>query len=469
MKLLLLLTTVLFVLFWSVWFFCYRHYLIWIEGYSYFSVLPDFTRQFFALQEGLPGYIGGFLHQFYSMPFAGAAIQAFLAVWPVLCAGIIILRLCRNPKGILWIAFLSLPFVTYRMFWDLHLYNTMIVFIVSTILMTLTVLVTAVRSPEWKVPGWIGNGYLNLAVIVVSAALSLYFLIGLDPRNKAHEEYARLEYLGENHRWKEILDRVSPADARKDELKRAYALLALSESGMLADHAFRYGLDGQDNFVFSDKIDPLYLNFNALFYQCNGMHNAAVQQAYQQGIQSVTGVSFSSLRRLADTYLALRHYDLAKKYLDILSNSTFHRSWVKERLPELEMIRNEEPAYVQDELKAIISDFTHTISSMADKNRYDHKYADLFLCALLAEEEGEQFKTTFRYIALTQYPSGTRIPRLYEEALVLIAMTDPNVLAGFEISEETRRRFADYVGMMNAGKGTQALRKHSDTYWAYAY
>ena len=48
-------------------------------------------------------------------------------------------------------------------------------------------------------------------------------------------------------------------------------------------------------------------------------------------------------------------------------------------------------------------------------------------------------------------------------------MVDPYALNGYVISEDTQARFADYVNMMNAGKGTQALRKHADTYWAYSY
>jgi hypothetical protein len=43
------------------------------------------------------------------------------------------------------------------------------------------------------------------------------------------------------------------------------------------------------------------------------------------------------------------------------------------------------------------------------------------------------------------------------------------VLEGYAISEDTRKRFADYVDMMNAGRGNQAMRKHADTYWVYSY
>lgn len=468
-KLLILVSAVLFLVFWSVWFFCYRYYLIWLEGYSFFSTLPDFLPQYLDAKEGVPGYIGAFLHQFYAMPALGAAIQSFLAVWPSVCVGIVLLMLFRNPKGLLWIAVLPIVYITYRQYWDLHLYYTIIANLASTLLMLVAVVVTAFRKPQWNVPEWLSNMFVNYALTLAGTVLSVYFLTGLHASNKVHEEYAKLEYLGENHRWKDILETVSPNETRADELKRAYVLLALSESGLLADYAFTYGLDGQDDFVFSDKVDPLYLNYNALFYQCLDMHNAVINQAYQQGVQSVTGVSFSTVRRLADTYLELKDHALAKKYIDILSHSTCHKTWVKERLTRLEAIKHETPLYEYDEYKATISNFAHTISSMVDRNRNNRKYADLLLCSLLAEEEGEQFKQIFRYVVEKQYPAGTPIPRLYEEALILIAMVDPGVLAGYNISEDTRSRFADYVGLMNAGRGTQALRKYADTYWAYSY
>ena len=458
-----------FVIFWCVWFFGYRHYLIWLEGYSFFASLPDVMSQFLSVKEGLPGYVGAFLHQFYSMPAAGAAIQALLTVIPMFCLGVVVLRLFKNPERFLWIAMLPIPFVVYRQFWDLNLYKTLIIDFASIILMAAASLVSLMTKVKIGLPKMSGHWSVSVLAVVAVMSLSLYYLILEDFGKKAHEEYARLEYLGENHRWEEILKTVSPKDAASDELKRAYALLALSESGLLTEWAFRYGLDGQNNFVFTDRIDPLYLNYNALFYQCNEMHNAVIQQSYQQGIQSVTGVSFSTVRRLADTYLALKDYDLAKKYIDILSHSSCHGKWVKERLPELEAIKSADPAYEYDADKSNIADFVHTMSSMVDMNRENRKYADLLLCALLSDEEGEKFMSLIRNVAEYQYPSGAGLPRLYEEALVLIAMTDPQVLDGFTVSEDTYNRFYDYVGMMNAGRGTQALRKHAETYWAYSY
>lgn len=468
-RILAIASLLLILIFWAVWFFGYRYFLIWLEGYSFFSTLPDFSNLYKAIPEGLPGYIGAFLHQFYKWPAAGAAIQAVLAVWPVICTGIIVIRLFENPGRLLWIAFIPLPFIVFRLFWDLHMYFAVIYDAVFTGLMLIVLIFTLIRKVSIKVPKMVGSLPVNVVIMLSTLGASLYFLLVLDERNHTHNEQAHLEYLGENERWMDILETVTPADARADDIKRHYALLALAQTGHLHEYAFLYGLDGSDSFLFYDNINPLCLNFNAIFYQSMGMPNAVIHQCYQLGVQSVSGTGFSSIRRLADTYIDLKDYALAKKYVDILSHSTCHRAWVKDRLPKLEAIKNAEPAYAYDEFNAMIADFPHTISSMVDRNRRDRRYADLLMCALLADEEGDKFLNIFRYIAEVQYPDGRNIPRLYEEALILISMVDPSAVQGFHISNDTQQRFADYIALMNAGKGNQAMRKYKDTYWAYSY
>lgn len=460
---------VLLIIFWSVWYLAFRHYIVWLEGFSYFSTLPDFTAMYRSIPEGLPGYIGAFLHQFYSMPVLGAAIQAFFTIWPTICVGIILLRLFKEPFRLMWLAFIPMLFIARRQFWDLLMFKIVIYSMVSTGLMLLTVLVTCFRRPELGLPNFLRNKYMTLLLIVLLVANSVFVIVALEPRNREFEERARLEYLGERGRWDEILRIVQPRDAKEDAFKRRYALLALSQKGILSDYAFRYGLSSSEDFIFRDAIEPVMLNFNALSYQCHGMYNASIHQAYQLGVQSVAGVSFSSLRRLADIYLELGDHELAKKYLDVLSHSTCHRKWVRERMARLEEMEKTDPKYGTPVKDAVIAGFTHTVSSMVDRDRGNRMYADLLLCSLLADEEGDMFKNIFAYVAPYQYPHGSKIPRLYEEALVLISMVDPHVLDNYVISEDTRSRFSDYVGLINAGRGNQALRKHADTYWAYSY
>ena len=459
----------LFAVLWAVWFFGYRYFLVWLEGFSYFSTLPDFMDMHEHIQYGFLTYIGSFLHQFYAMPAAGAAIQAFIGTWIVVCTGVVIIRIFKNAEGALWMSFIPLPFFIFIQFWDLQMVNSVFWLLVMTALLVLVIGITLIKRPQLQLPAFICWKPLNITALVIASAVSIYMLLFMDPRNKVHEEQVYLEYLGEHHKWEQILKEVSPRDAASDDLKKRYALLALSETGKLTDYAFAYGLSNSDDFIFYENINPLCLNFNALFYQCLDMHNAVIHQAYQQGVQSQFGVSFSTLRRLADTYLELEDYELAKKYIDILSHSFCHKKWVKERIPELEAIRDAEPEYVTDEYKATISNFTHTISSMVDMNRGDRKYADLYFCSILADEDAFKFKERLHELVPVLYPSGVTIPRLYEEALILISAIDPSATDGLKISDSTLKAFDEYANMMNGGKGTQALRRFAGTYWVYSY
>ena len=462
-------TLALFAVLWAAWFFFCRYYLVWLEGYSYFSTLPDYTSLFKSIPYGLSCYVGSFLHQFYIYPAAGAAIQALLGVVPFVCGCVVLTRLFKEPGRLFWIALIPVVFIADRQFWDLNMVTSLRFAFWSVVIMLAVLGVTMIKRPQINLPGFLKHRAINIAMSVVLVALAVYSIAGVDPAARTHEERARLEYLGDRQKWDEILEIVTPQVARNDEFKRRYALLALIEKGCLVDYAFRYGLSSSEDFFFNESIEPMSLNFNAMFYQRIGIQNASIHQAYQLGVQSVSGMGFASLRRLADLYLSLNDYQMARKYIDILSHSTCHGKWLKSRMKHLEAIKDVEPTYASENYQATIANFTHTVSSLVDRNREDHKYADMFLCSLLADEEGDKFLNMIRYVASVQYPDGRNLPRLYEEALILITMVDPQAISGFVISDDTVQRFSDYVNMMNAGRGTQALRKHADTYWAYSY
>ena len=102
-----------FVLLWATWYFFYPYFLIWLEGFSFFTTLPDFTEIHFHLPGDIFRYVGSFLLQFYAYPAAGAAIQALLPVLFVLCITIIIKRLFKDPDSLVWFAYLFLPLYLY--------------------------------------------------------------------------------------------------------------------------------------------------------------------------------------------------------------------------------------------------------------------------------------------------------------------------------------------------------------------
>ena len=66
----------LFVAVWLVWYNCYYYVLIWLEGYSYYSDLPDLTFLASTMPDDFCKIIGSYILQFYYYPMVGAAFQA---------------------------------------------------------------------------------------------------------------------------------------------------------------------------------------------------------------------------------------------------------------------------------------------------------------------------------------------------------------------------------------------------------
>lgn len=462
---------VIYVVFlWAAWYFCYRHYLIWLEGFSFFSNIPDFTEIHLLLPQELFRYVGAFLLQFYAHPVAGAAIQAVMPVISALCIWAVLKRMFKDADGLMWIAFLPVPFMVSCQMSDMTLLRSVAILSAVSLLLMAVFLVTAVfGKPLTRLPGFLRNRYLSLVMLLVSLIASISIITRYGSLSGYHEQVARLEYLGEQGEWDRILEEVSYQDAMKNEYCRKYALLALSQTGRLPDYAFRYGLSSSQDFLFQGQQEPFCLGFNVLFYRSIGMNNPAVYNSYQQAVQSLPGLSFDVVRGLADIYLEQKDYTLAKKYMDILSHSTCHGRWLRERIPMLESIKDSEPEYKCSGEPFVMESFLPDISSMVDRNKYNQKFADYLLCGVLADKDGNAFYNIFNIIAMTLYPDGKNIPRLYQEALLLIASKEPSLLDRYVIDEEVWKRFTDFTEMMSKGKVAQAKRKYADTYWSYIY
>lgn len=160
---------------------------------------------------------------------------------------------------------------------------------------------------------------------------------------------------------------------------------------------------------------------------------------------------------------------MAKKYIDILSHTTCHGKWVKARLPELEAIKDAVPEYKFGGKQFIMESFMPDMSAMVDLYPQESKYADFLLCGVLAAKDGATFYQVFQIIASRLYPDGQNIPELYQQALLLIASHEPEVLQKYKIDDSVWKQFNDFTEYMRQGKTAQAKRKYAGTYWAYVY
>ncbi len=451
------------------WYVSYPCFLRWLEGFSFFSTLPDFVQIHYHLPEDLLRYIGAFLLQFYSSPLAGALIQAGISVMFVSCIWGCVRRIFAESEYMIWLAFVPLPFFVYYQLSDLTLSRSLAWVLFPAVVMLVVIMLTIRKKHFLRVPKFLKNAAMAIVLSFVLLLSSSAMLVKGNDLTRGYEEVAHLEYLGQNQKWDEILQTVSLQEAQTNEYQRRYALLALLNTGRLADHAFAYGLSGPDDFLFNNVQEPFCLGFNILFYKSIGMSNPAIYHTYQRSVQSTPGISFNTIRFLADSYLETGDYTLAKKYIDILSHSTCHRRWVKERLPRLEELRESLPSIHQTGPRFYLDSFLVDISSMYDRYPYDNRFADLLLCGVLSQKDGAAFYGIFEVVRKHIYPDGKGIPILYQEALLLLASKHPEILNRHTIDETVWKRFADFTELMQQGKTAQAKRKYSGTYWAYVY
>lgn len=457
-----------FVALWAGWNFCFPYHLIGLEGFSFFYTMPDFIDLYHEMPKDIIRYIGTFLLQFYAIPVVGPVLHALYPILITLCVYVIVRRLSDDSRNLMWIAFLPLPFLIYFQLDDLKLNKILTILAYVAIVMLVVCAVTYKRKPFKSMPSFMHNKYLALVVIVVSLGTSVFTIASNDKLQWAHEDAAHLEYLAEHQEWDEILTTVSTKDAARYDFKRRYALLALSEKGLLSEYAFRYGLSSSSDFVFDSPKDPFECKFNTIFYRALGKNNPAAYNVYLYTLQAVSGVTFFWIRTLTDMYLEQKDYLLAKKYMDILSHTSCHGKWLKERQPKLEAIKDAELDYPSPEGRFFTEYFMKDVSQLAITNQSDHKYADYLMCGALADRQSNDFLQVFSVLSPSLYPDG-KIPTLYQEALLLLINNNPQLSEKYKIDDEVRARYEDFIELMNIGRGAQAIRKYAGTYWAYIY
>jgi hypothetical protein len=457
-----------FVALWSLWFFGFPNTIIWLEGFSFFCTLPDYT----GLNLDIPGsvfqYMAAFLLQFYKWPAVGAAIHSLLPVLFVFFVWIAVSRLFSKSEGLLWIAYLPLPWFIYSQMNDLTLIEPVIMLSATAAVALIAVLIRMAAKkglPSWK---FMHGKWLEMVLIVLCVGASIFMVPGKQ-MNRKFEQIASLEYLATRQDWDKIIKTVSRKEALEDEYMRKYVLLALSETGRLADEAFRYGLAGSGDFIFQKQKTALCYNFNMLFYRSLGMDNPAVYYAYEEAFLSASGLSFNALRTMVDAYIHLKDYKLAKKYMDILSHSTCHGKWVRERLDALEGIKDSEPEYENPEIKIPWGKFKLDMAFMAESHPEDHKIADYMLCGLLADRYGFEFYDEFRKMAPSRFAPGQHVPRIYQEALLMLISQKPEEIRQYGIDDEVIDDFVEFSDLVSQGKAALARRKFAGTYWAYIY
>ena len=61
------------------------------------------------------------------------------------------------------------------------------------------------------------------------------------------------------------------------------------------------------------------------------------------------------------------------------------------------------------------------------------------------------------------------IPELYQEALLLVAAQNEDVLKTYPVEKKVWDRFVGFNKLVGEGKAAEAESRYADTYWTYVY
>ena len=190
------------------------------------------------------------------------------------------------------------------------------------------------------------------------------------------------------------------------------------------------------------------------------------------------GYSSRMMRTLAEIAVASGEYDVALKYLDILSRTPGHAGWasalrkslLEDNLPERYVILQRRASHNTDAMFAQ-GDIRTSLRNIADANPANKVAADYLMCSALLEKKINSFIGMYeRWYNTNPYRSAV-VPPLYEQALLVNVNSRESLMecAGrYRLSQATVDRYMEFLGDQADAQGNLAkLKEYSDTYWYY--
>jgi hypothetical protein len=277
--------------------------------------------------------------------------------------------------------------------------------------------------------------------------------------------------------WKGVLDKSSRVK-EPNRMVLHYTNLALFRSGQLCSRLFYYPQAGAAGLWLDWEQDWLVAFFGCGTYYHLGYNSEAYRWAYEAMVAK--GHNPRCLRLLALSAMVDGNGELAKKFLNILSETLFYRKWAQHYLS---LIDDPELLAADDEISSgrkllIKADFinsnnfggrlTHLLREHPE-NRMAFEY---LMASFLLDKNLDGFAANISRIKGLDYKT---LPVLFEEALAAhMSYTGVNSIPeGYTISMQTRERLEAYAraayssGPDNSRTAEKLYVRFGKTYWYY--
>lgn len=182
------------------------------------------------------------------------------------------------------------------------------------------------------------------------------------------------------------------------------------------------------------------------------------------------------LRRLAEIAVTSGDYDVAMKYLDILSRTRNHKAWAED-LKESILSNTIPDKYLGWRARASETDFFFPLGNdmmplvgITANRRSNKVAADYLLCHLLLQKRLSSFRAYYDELWLGGLDRRYKVPELYQQALLVEADSQESLeltVKRYNISEKVVERYLEFMqAVSDAQEGNMAgLERFKGTYW----
>jgi hypothetical protein len=321
--------------------------------------------------------------------------------------------------------------------------------------------------------GWIGAALLTAGLVPATA----YGVARMSDWKK--EEVMQYDYYVRTGQWERIVhlaDRKQPMSP----LSVSFLNLALCKQGMMGDRMFHYFQNGPEGLLPSFTRDFSAPMMAGEIYYHLGFINTAQRYAFE-AMEAIPDFQRSAraVKRLAETNLLNGHYEVARKYLRLLQQTLYYRSWATETLASL---ADEKRIEAHPEWATLRKYRTKTDFLFSEEEK------DMMLGILLQQDLSNRpaYEYLMAYCLLTKdlehfyryYPLGDgiryrTIPESYAEALIYVwtqryGTTDD---LPYPVGDAVKRRVMEYRRIwVNYPNAEPMLRgAFASTYWYYLH
>lgn len=322
----------------------------------------------------------------------------------------------------------------------------------------------------------IGKDRIREAVITVISVAFLFLFDNADDREL--ERVVKIGTLAYRNDWKEVKRMAASDDANM--YRNYYWHLCNAREGRMPDELLkgRWGISSNGLFLSTGKGDPY---FSMMYFTDALLEIGDVSQATDCALlaQTVMPGHYSTrmLRRLAEIAVVTGDYDVAVKYLNILSRTRNHRAWaadlteciMSDSIPDQYLIWRSRTAPVDRFFGQ--GDIRASLNIIASESPYNKVAIDYLLCSYLIDKNVNRFISYYDKYYLNALDQVVTVPDLYQEALMVNVNSNESLRETVEKYGISGRVVEKFMNLMQAriqSEDPDVITEEAvGTYWNY--